>query len=58
MQVCLRWMLEKDCVMATGTGSDPATVGTYAKEDLDIYSFNLTASEVAKLDALGVGKQR
>ena len=39
--------------MATGTGKDPVKTANYAKEDLDIYSFSLSASEVAQLDKLG-----
>jgi len=57
-QVCLRWTLEKDCIMATGTGSDPGKAGTYAKEDLDIYGFALSAEEVAQLDGLAVAAAR
>ena len=51
-QVCLRWMLEKEVIMATGTGADPQTAAQYAKEDLDIYDFKLSAEEIAQLDNL------
>jgi diketogulonate reductase-like aldo/keto reductase len=52
-QVCLRWILDKGCVMAVGTGSDAAKAAKYAKEDLDIFGFALTADEIASLDKLG-----
>lgn len=35
-----------------GTGSDAAKAADYAKENLDIYSFSLSASEVQQLNAL------
>ena len=46
-------MLEKRTIMATGTGADAAKAARYAAEDLDIYSFSLTAQEVATLDQIG-----
>ena len=52
-QVCLRWVLDRGAILAVGTGSDPSTAGAYAKENLDIYDFTLTAAEVATLDAIG-----
>ena len=51
-QVCLRWVLERGAILAVGTGSDPSTAGAYAKENLDIYDFTLTAAEIATLDAI------
>ena len=45
-------MLEKQVIMATGTGATPGHVAKYAAEDLDIYGFGLTAEEVASLDSL------
>lgn len=41
-QVCLRWALQRDLVVATGTGQDAAQAAEYAKEDLDVYDFELT----------------
>lgn len=29
-QVCLRWIMQKGCIMAVGTGSDPKEVASYA----------------------------
>ena len=29
-QVCLRWIMQKGCIMAVGTGSNPAEVTAYA----------------------------
>jgi diketogulonate reductase-like aldo/keto reductase len=52
-QVCFRWVLEKGAVIAGGTGSDPSTAAAYAKENLDIYGFQLTQEEIATLDKIG-----
>jgi diketogulonate reductase-like aldo/keto reductase len=51
-QICLRWVLERGCVVAAGTGNDPTTVGQYAKENLDIYGWSLTADEIATLNKI------
>ena len=51
-QVCLRWVLQRGAVMAVGTGSNPQTAGQYSAEDLDVFSFNLTAPEMTTLNAL------
>ena len=51
-QVCLRWVLQRGCVMAVGTGSNASNAGVYAKEDLDLYGFELTDAEMATLSAL------
>lgn len=54
-QVCLRWVLDRGGIIACGTGANATTVGPYAKENLGIYDFQLTAAEVKILD--GKGKQ-
>lgn len=51
-QVCLRYILDRGCTAAVGTGSNTSTVGTYTREDLDVYGFQLSAAEVAELSAL------
>ena len=51
-QVCLRWVLQRGCVMAVGTGANATTAAEYAKEDLDLYGFELTSAEMTTLDAL------
>jgi len=51
-QVCLRWVLEKGCMIASGTGADPTKAAAYAKENLDIYGFQLTPEEMATLDKI------
>jgi len=51
-QVCLRWVLERACVIAAGTGNDPKLVAQYSKENLDIYGWNLTAAEVQVLNSI------
>ena len=51
-QVCLRWVLQKGAIMAVGLGGNASKMASYAKENLDLYGFNLTASEMALLDSL------
>jgi diketogulonate reductase-like aldo/keto reductase len=51
-QVCLRYILERGCAMAVGTGADASKASAYAKENLDIYSFSLSAAEVKQLEAI------
>jgi hypothetical protein len=38
--------------MAVGTGSDAATAKVYAEEDLAIFQFKLSASDLAALNKL------
>ena len=49
-QVCLRWVLQHGAVMAVGTGANASKVAGYAEEDLDLYGFALSDSEMALLD--------
>lgn len=51
-QVCLRYVLQRGAILAVGTGSNATTAGDYAKENLDIYGFNLSDSEMTYLDGL------
>eukprot|EP00041_Stephanoeca_diplocostata_P008219 m.118837 g.118837 ORF g.118837 m.118837 type:complete len:298 (+) comp17224_c0_seq1:156-1049(+) len=51
-QVCLRYVLQRDSILAVGTGSNATTAGEYAKENLDIYDFNLSDAEMTYLDSL------
>jgi diketogulonate reductase-like aldo/keto reductase len=51
-QVCLRWIIDSKCVMAVGTGSNATTSGAYAKENIDIFDFELTAAEMKTLNAI------
>lgn len=53
-QVCLRWVLDRGCASATGTGADASKVAAYAKENLDVYSFTLAPEEVALLNKIQV----
>ena len=50
-QVCLRFVLQlaapANMTIAAGTGSDPNTAARYATEDLDVFGFILSASEMA-----------
>eukprot|EP01048_Picozoa_sp_COSAG05_P019491 COSAG05_NODE_3067_length_2363_cov_1.393551_1_plen_105_part_00 len=51
-QVCLRWIIERGCTIAVGTGSDVSKVKDYTKENLDLWSFSLTAADMATLNAI------
>ena len=51
-QVCLRYIVDRGCVMAVGTGKDPSTVGAYTSENLRIFEFKLTDEEVDALSAI------
>lgn len=51
-QVCLRYVTDRGCVAAVGTGSTPETAKAYAAEDIGIFRFNLTATDMAQLSAL------
>lgn len=49
-QVCLRWVLQRGAVMAVGTGANATTAAEYAKEDLDLFGFELTEAEMDVLN--------
>jgi diketogulonate reductase-like aldo/keto reductase len=51
-QVCLRWVLERGGILAVGTGANATTAKAYAKENLDIYGFSLTAADMATLNGI------
>ena len=50
-QVCLRWVVQHDAVLAIGLGENATTIPEYAKTNLDIFSFELEDDEMAFLDA-------
>ena len=52
-QVCLRWVLQKGAMMAIGLGSNISDMPGYAKSDLDLYGFDLSADEMKTLSATG-----
>ena len=52
VQVCLRWIIDRGCTFAVGTGSDPLKAAEYSKEDLDIFDFRLTPEELKTLNAI------
>jgi diketogulonate reductase-like aldo/keto reductase len=52
-QVCGRWALQRVGSLALSSGCDPATAPAYTKENLAIFSFALSATEMVGLDALG-----
>ena len=49
---CTRYVIDRKCVLAVGTGNDAATAKAYAVEDMGIFDFALTAAEMALLNAL------
>ena len=51
-QVCMRYVVDRGCVLAVGTGDDPTNVVDYTKENLGIFSFELTDDEVTALSAI------
>lgn len=51
-QVCLRYIVDRGCVMAVGTGSDASKAAEYSKENLDIFDFKLTDDELGQLSKL------
>ena len=51
-QVCLRWILERGCTLAVGTGTDPDKVAAYTRENLDLFGFALTPAEVREIDQI------
>ena len=53
-QICLRYVLQRGCVMAVGTGADATKAAEYAKEDLNIFGFELTDSEMETLGHLKI----
>mmetsp|Transcript_25052 Transcript_25052/g.75200 ORF Transcript_25052/g.75200 Transcript_25052/m.75200 type:complete len:101 (+) Transcript_25052:420-722(+) len=50
-QVCLRWILQHGAILAVGLGENETSIPAFAATDLDIFSFELTAAEMATLDA-------
>jgi diketogulonate reductase-like aldo/keto reductase len=48
-QVCLRWVLQRGATIAAGTGSDAAKAAEYAKENLGVFDWTLSASEMDEL---------
>ena len=51
-QVCLRYIIDRDAVIAVGTGSSTDDAKMYTPEDLDIFDFQLSKDEMATLNAL------
>merc|ERR1712070_348962 len=45
-QVCLRYVLQRGCIMAVGTGTNATEAASFAKSDLDIFAFNMTEAEM------------
>ena len=56
-QVCLRWILDRGCTIAVGTGSDASKATEYAKENLDLFGFALTPAELKIINAMGKQQQ-
>eukprot|EP01048_Picozoa_sp_COSAG05_P002723 COSAG05_NODE_117_length_17936_cov_137.220945_2_plen_314_part_00 len=52
-QICLRWVLQRGCVLAVGTGANATTATEYAKEDLELFGFELTKAQMETLNSIG-----
>jgi len=51
-QVALKWVLQHGATLATSV--DGSETPQYLKEDLDLWSFELTAKEMSSLDAISL----
>ena len=51
-QICGRWALQRVGSLALSSGCDPATAPAYTKENLGLFSFNLSAAEMGALAKL------
>ena len=53
-QVCLRWVLQKGAIIATGTGHNMSKIGPHSEDDFGVFapSFELTGGEMAYLDGI------
>ena len=49
-QVCMRWVLQRGAVVAAGTGSNTTTAPQYARENLNVFGFALSAAEMHTLN--------
>lgn len=49
-QVCVRWTLQRTGMLAAGTGKNATTAPVYSKENLDVFDFSLSDSEVVALN--------
>jgi len=51
-QVCLRWIYQRGCIMAVGTGSKQADALAYAQENLGSFNFTLSQAEMETLNKM------
>jgi hypothetical protein len=49
-----RWVIQRGAVLASGTGNNATTAAEYAKENLAIFAFNLTATELDQLSHMQI----
>merc|ERR1719409_296804 len=52
-QVCIRYILDRGCVAAVGTGSDKVKSISEAKSNIDVFDFQLSEKEMNELNSLG-----
>jgi len=57
-QVCLRWILERGCTLAVGTGDDPDTVAKYTAENLDLFNFRLAPADIREINKIASRRRR
>lgn len=51
-QICLRWVLQRGAILTAGTGSDPSKSSEYAKENLGLFDWQLSKTEMQVLDSI------
>ena len=51
-QVCLRWVLQRGAVIASGTGANATTAPEYTRENLAIFNFTLAPADMATLNTM------
>ena len=51
-QVCLRWVLQRGAVIASGTGADATKAKEFSAENLAIFDFSLSAAEMGVLNGI------
>ena len=49
---CGRWVIQKAGAAALSSGCDPAAAARYARYNLGLFSFELSAAEMAALDGI------
>jgi len=51
-QICLRWVIQRGAILATGTGNNTERAAEYARSDLNVFHFELTNEEIDTLNKM------